>query len=90
LKKLQQYYIFKIPTSHLRNENYNIELAISDARRRGEIVSIGDSQMLRSLRDIKGQIIEPNQICDLLLEKRRIKKAVETEITKDTLESKLK
>jgi hypothetical protein len=74
LKKLQQYYIFKITTSKLKRKNYNFNLTISEARRSGEIVSIGDSQMLRSLREIKGTKIYDENIYQLLSEKRKIKK----------------
>jgi hypothetical protein len=74
LRKLQQYYIFKITTSKLKRKNYNFNLSITEARHSGELVSIGDSQMLRSLREIKGQTVNNELILNLVLEKRRIKK----------------
>ena len=60
--KLQQYYIFKIKTSRLKKKNYKIDLSIKQSRLNNELVSIGDSQMLRSLRNIKGQEIIQEQI----------------------------
>jgi hypothetical protein len=73
LKKLQSYYIFKLSTSRLKKYDYSINLTINNARKIGELVSIGDSQMLRSLRWIKGQDTNEEEITQLLLEKKRIK-----------------
>ena len=74
MKKLQQYYIYKIALSRLKRSNYSINLSISDARKNGELVSIGDSQMLRSLRKLKGKETNQEEINRLLLEKNKLKK----------------
>jgi hypothetical protein len=75
LVKLQQYYIYKINTHHLKRNNYNINLTIEEARKSGWIISIADSQMLRSLRYVKGEEIDASdKINYLLSEQRRIKK----------------
>ena len=79
MKKLQQYYIFKIATSRLKNSNYNINLSIKDARRYGEIVSMGDSQMFRSLRNIKGIVLNEQDIQELFLERKKIKRKKSSE-----------
>ena len=79
MKKLQQYYIFKIATTRLKNSNYKIDLSIKDARRYGEIVSMGDSQMFRSLRNIKGINIDEQNIQELFLERKRIKRKKSSE-----------
>ena len=70
MKKLQQFFIYKISTDRLKRYNYNINLTISDARKSGELVSIGDSQMLRTLRRIKGQSVDYDEICRLFDQKR--------------------
>jgi hypothetical protein len=74
LVKLQQYYIFKINTNYLKSKKYNINLSLKDARKSGYIVSLGDSQMLRSLRLLKHQNIVQEEINFLLKEKQKIKK----------------
>lgn len=73
MKKLQQYYIFKISTSRLKKSNYCLNLSINEARKTGEIVSIGDSQMLRSLRKLKNQSVDEDTITQLFIEKKKIK-----------------
>lgn len=79
MKKLQQYYIFKISTSRLKNSNYNINLSIKDARMYGEIVSMGDSQMFRSLRIVKGITVNEQNIQELFLERKKIKRKKSSE-----------
>jgi hypothetical protein len=74
LVKLQQYYIFKINTNYLKSKKYNINLSLKDARKSGMVVSLGDSQMLRSLRLLKHQNIIQEEINFLLKEKQKIKK----------------
>ena len=73
LKKFQQYYIFKFETSRLKKERYRIELDIKQGRKNGEVVGIGDSQMLRSLRSLKGQDNNPEVINELFLKRKRIR-----------------
>ena len=74
-RKLQQYYIFKFNTSRLKKYNYNVNINLTDARANGELVSLGDSLLLRSLRHVKGTESDniENIIDSLLLEKKRLK-----------------
>jgi hypothetical protein len=52
LKKLQLFYIYKFNTSRLKEYNNNITITIDEARKNGELVSVGDSQVLRTIRKI--------------------------------------
>jgi hypothetical protein len=72
--KLRQYYTYKFTSSRLKNSNWNISLSVSQARRNGELVSIGDSEMLRSLRRIQGKENIDKDIDALFLEKKKIKR----------------
>jgi len=76
LVKLQQYYIFKFRTDRLKSDNYDISITPNQARKNGELVSIGDSQMLRSLREIKGQTHNSEDIKELFLAKKKLKKKI--------------
>lgn len=71
--KLQQYYIFKLSTDRLKADNYDILLTPNQARKNGELVSIGDSQMLRSLRIIKGQTNQKEELEQLFISKKKWK-----------------
>lgn len=85
MTKLQQYYVLKISTSRLKKSNYNLTLTINDARKSGELVSIGDSQMLRSLRKIKNIECDPIKIKELFLQRKKIKNKKYTPENSDLL-----
>lgn len=81
--KLQQYYIFKFNSARLKNSKYNIKINIKQARQNGEIVSIGESQMIRSLFKLQGKECNPEKIQELFRKKKTgIRYEVEQEIDK--------
>ena len=51
-KGRNQRYVFKIPSSHLRRNKWNISLKLNEARKNGELVSIGESQLLRWIDEL--------------------------------------
>jgi hypothetical protein len=79
LKRLQQYQIFKINSSRLKKNNYSLNLSVTQGRKNGEVVSIGDSQMLRSLRFLKNQTNNEEEIHDLMIQRKKIKHKLSTQ-----------
>lgn len=76
LLKKQIFYSLKFKSSRLKEYDYNIEnLTCKKARRNKELISMFDSQLLRSVRDIKGIEINYDTIQSLQNEKERLKKA---------------
>lgn len=53
MKKIQQFYVIKFPSSRLAKCNYNIKRTIQEARRNKEMIALGDSQVLRIIRSIR-------------------------------------
>ena len=53
-KGRNQRYVFKIPSSHLRRSKWNLNLKLNEARRNNELVSIGESQLIRWIDEING------------------------------------
>lgn len=49
-----QKYIFKIHSSRLRKEKWNLTLPIAEARRNDEVIALADSQMLRWIDELNG------------------------------------
>jgi hypothetical protein len=76
--KIQQYYIYKFTTDRLKDSNYNITINPHKARKNGELISLGESQMLRSLRKIKGVQYTQDEIDQLFYEKKEIKTGIST------------
>ena len=54
--KVLQRYILKISTSRLRKAKWDLKLSLSEARRNEEVISIGDSQMLRWIDELNGVV----------------------------------
>ena len=66
MKKLQQFYVYKFNSDYLRFKNYNLTCDINEARRNKWLVSLADSQALRTIRRIRysrnSNIIQFDQI----------------------------
>ena len=74
MRKNQQFNILKFSTSRLKNSNYNVIIMPDEARRNGELISIGNSQVIDSLNKLKGNIYDQLLVNNLLEEKKQIKK----------------
>jgi len=73
LKKLQQYYIFKLESARLKESRYKIKsLTVSQARQNGELVHISNSQLVRSILDIRNSEKKQNELEELLAKKKQL------------------
>lgn len=72
MQKLQQFYVLKFNSSRLKKDNYNVNVTIKQARKNGELISLGDNQVLRSIRKIKGREIDFEFINSLFKNRRRL------------------
>ncbi|MBO5970255.1 MAG: hypothetical protein J6S14_17380, partial [Clostridia bacterium] len=45
-------------SSRLKEAKYNIDISFREAKKRNEVIALADSQILRSIRDIRGRIID--------------------------------
>lgn len=72
MQKLQQFYVLKFNSGRLKKNNYNINITIKTAKKNNEIISLGDNQVLRSIRRIKGKVVDFDFINDLFKERRRL------------------
>ena len=53
VKKMDLFYIFKLKVSTIQSQNYNINITFNEAKKQGFVVSIGDNQILKFIREIK-------------------------------------
>ena len=61
-QRVAQRYIFKIHTDRLRQAKWKLKLPLAEARENDEMISIGDSQMLRWIDEINGIVDRENVI----------------------------
>jgi hypothetical protein len=74
-RKLSQFYLIKTTSRRLKNANWNINISINQARENGEIVSIGENQVIRTLLSIKGITEYRDTLESLFAEKKKIKRS---------------
>ena len=72
-KKLEQFYIFKIDSDRLKEHKFKINnLTTEQARLNGELVSISDSQLVRTIHRLIQKEVSPILLRDLREQKKRI------------------
>lgn len=59
---MRQLYTLKLKSSRLKEFNYNINITFDEAKELKEIIALADSQMLRTIRDVRGKTIDNNKI----------------------------
>nr|DAV35971.1 MAG TPA: RNA dependent RNA polymerase [Caudoviricetes sp.] len=74
-----QRYTLKVNSLTLKNNNWNYNVSLEDARKREEVISLGDSQTLRFIRDIKKYEFTEDDIKNTKKEIKRLKKTSNTE-----------
>ena len=84
--KNQQFYILKFTSERLKKSNYNIEISVDNARKNSEIITINNSELIRTLFSYKNINFSQKQLDDLIITKKKIKKAENTENNKRKLE----
>ena len=58
MNKLQQFYVLKFNSGRLAKNGYNINITMKTAKKNNELIALGDNQVLRSIRKIKGRNID--------------------------------
>ena len=73
MKKNQQYYVLKINTSYLKKHKYKIDVLFNEAVALNQIVSVGDSAVLREIRRLTGHNVDLKQIDEWFDLRKKIK-----------------
>ena len=66
---MRQIYTLKFKSSLLREFGYNIETTFEEAKTLKNVIALADSQMLRTIREIRGQIIDFDNVESLYSER---------------------
>jgi hypothetical protein len=72
--KTQQYQIFKFKSARLKQIKYKIEIDIKTAYKNGEIISLGESELIRIINRLKNKNSNPETTHALIVERRLLKK----------------
>lgn len=75
MKKIQQFYIFKIDSSRLKEAKYKISnLSINQARINSEIVAVANSQLIRTIHKLTDKSFSQERLNNLLFERNLLSK----------------
>lgn len=64
-EKAQQYEVFKVKSSRLRNRNWELSLTPDEARANGEVAALSDSQVIRFVNEIRGNNVSNRVVTKL-------------------------
>ena len=79
------FYTVKLTSSLLKEYKFNLNLSFTNCLKSGLIVSLADSQMLKSIRDITGQKIDREQLEEWYEERDRIKRRKNSKENRDRI-----
>lgn len=79
INKLNQFYVLKFESSRLQKVNYRIDINVKKAKKNGELIALGDNQVLRSIRKITKKNVDFEFINELFKERRRVTRRKKTE-----------
>jgi hypothetical protein len=72
MKKINLFQIYKFQSKILDDEQYNVSRTIDEAKVNKEIISLGDNQVLRTIRDIRNKAFDINELSLLKKKKKDI------------------
>lgn len=82
-------YVRKYHSSRLKEFDYNINNTFYDSKEFGEIIGLTDNQILRTIRDVKGIVLDKDELEELIEKSKKIEKEL-NKCGKENLEEKKK
>ncbi len=82
-------YVRKYHSSRLKEFGYNINNTFYDSKEFGEIIGLNDNQILRTIRDVKGIILDKDELEKMIQKLEKLKKEL-YKSNKEELEDKKK
>ena len=79
------FYTIKLTSGLLKEFRYDLNVPFEDCLRSGLVVSLADSQMLKSIRDITGQRVDREQLEAWYEERDRIKRRKNSKENRDRI-----
>lgn len=79
----RQFYTYKFKSSRLKEFDYNININFNDAKELKEVIALADSQILRSIRDIRNKVVDYDKLEELFKERNKRKSDINKENYKE-------
>jgi len=78
--------MFKFDTDRIKNSKYKIDITLKDARLNGDVISVGDNQVFRTIRRLLKKDVPFEYVDGLFKERREIKKRKNSDKNRKRLE----
>jgi len=85
--KMQQFFTLKFSSDRLKKSNYDINISLDNARINREIITINNSSLIRTLFRYKNVDFDQKEIDKLLILRKKLKKAENTENNRKKIEN---
>lgn len=70
--KLQQFDVFSFKYSDIRESKYSVEISIQEGRACGNLISLGDSEVLRAIRRLTDHPYDKDKLSEILCERKKL------------------
>lgn len=77
MKKQSLFYIFKFESDRIKTYKYNIDLTIKQARKNGELISVGRNQAISSIFALTNRIFDEKYLLELFYKRKILRREKE-------------
>lgn len=85
MKKIQQFQILKITSERILDEKYNIDLTYSGAIKNNELISISDSELVRTIHRIRKSPYTQSLLSELQGERKKLSRKKNSKVNRREL-----
>lgn len=74
MKKNQQFYVMKFNSKRLKKANFKVEITLDEARKNSELISVNNSELLRTIFRCKNVEYSQKELDELLINRKKLKR----------------
>lgn len=86
-RKLGNFKIIKLSSIRLKRKNYKLDLSLKEAIRNGEVVKLGENELLTTVQRVMGKTVDFNKVEQLELKKKEISKRRNSDVNRELLKN---
>jgi len=86
MKKMQQFLTLKFTSTRLKKSNYNIDISLDNAKINSEVITINNSELLRTIFRYKKINFSQKELDNLIIFRKKLKKAENTNENRKKIE----
>ena len=84
-RKLGNFKVIKLSSARLKRKSYNIEISYADAIKNGEIIKLGENELLSTVQRVLDKEVDFDKVEQLELKKKQIAKKRNSDVNREEL-----